>query len=215
VTLRPSLPSRERLIRLQIGKLEDCDETLALIASDVTALQEEVARLKAEADQLVRRLSASEHARREASERADAFSASLEEAEARLSRSAARAAELERERDGLLASVEDSQHRVAGAEAEAARLQDAPPERERWVEEERYRTTGGLVRRGPDERAIKGHLRVVALSDGYLLSPSDDPCSLPGDLVEVDGMQFVVSVIGRSPLPGDLRPCAFLVPRST
>jgi chromosome segregation ATPase len=59
---------------------------------------------------------------------------------------------------------------------------------------------------------IAGHVRFIALPKGYSLSESEEPCSRPGDFVDIDGRHFLVARIGRSPLPGDARPCAFLFP---
>jgi chromosome segregation ATPase len=62
------------------------------------------------------------------------------------------------------------------------------------------------------EDPMVGHLRFMASSQGYTLSELDDPCPRTDDLVEVDERQFLVARTGRSPLPADSRPCAFLIP---
>ena len=43
-------------------------------------------------------------------------------------------------------------------------------------------------------------------------SVADEPAPPIGAVVDVDGSRFVVDGVGRSPLPGDRRECAFLVP---
>jgi hypothetical protein len=63
-----------------------------------------------------------------------------------------------------------------------------------------------------EEESAVGHVRFIALPDGYRLFESGDPCPRHGDHVEVDAKQFVVVRTGRSPLPRDSRRCAFLFP---
>ena len=59
---------------------------------------------------------------------------------------------------------------------------------------------------------VTTHLRFVALPDGYRLTTSDERCARPGDRLVVDEHSFLVTKVGRSPLPDDPRPCAFLLP---
>jgi hypothetical protein len=61
------------------------------------------------------------------------------------------------------------------------------------------------------DSANVGHVRFLATPDGYALSGSEESCPGPGDFVEVDGSGYLVARTGPSPLPGDERPCAFLV----
>ena len=53
---------------------------------------------------------------------------------------------------------------------------------------------------------------LVTLPDGYRLTTSDERCARPGDRLVVDEHSFLVTKVGRSPLPDDPRPCAFLLP---
>lgn len=55
------------------------------------------------------------------------------------------------------------------------------------------------------------HLRFVPRASGYALSEAMGPPPGVGDLVEVDGRRFAVTKRGRSPLPADRRRCVFLV----
>jgi chromosome segregation ATPase len=294
VTSPFSLASRRRLVEFQAGKLDACDESLTLIASDVAELQEEVALLREEADRLAQKLSGSELARREATERAEAFARSLEEAETRLARAVEHVVAVEQERDVLRARVGDAERRADAVGAECAREREAgarlrsdadelirrlsETEVARQTEAERVATLFATVEqaevrlghaaaqaaalqrerdeahttaesermrsarlaeeldaarvarqaaeaaypsawpRPVDETGLSappptaGHVRVAALPGGNRVSESWEPLCLPGDVVNVDGIRCVVSAIGRSPTPGDPRPCAFLVP---
>lgn len=58
--------------------------------------------------------------------------------------------------------------------------------------------------------AVLGHLRFAPFPEGYRLVASDERCALPGDMLELEERRFVVTRVGRSPLPADERPCAFL-----
>ena len=55
------------------------------------------------------------------------------------------------------------------------------------------------------------HLRLVPQSAGYALSESAGPPPRAGERVDVDDKRFRVARVGRSPLPSDERPCAFLL----
>ena len=58
--------------------------------------------------------------------------------------------------------------------------------------------------------AVLGHLRFAPFPEGYRLVASDERCALPGDVIELEERRFVVTRVGRSPFPADVRPCAFL-----
>ena len=82
----------------------------------------------------------------------------------------------------------------------------------RLAERERSRAVGG----GPappaaPEPGAATHLLYVA-RDGWQLVERDGPVPPLDASVEVDGEQLVVTRIGRSPLPGDPRECAYLEP---
>jgi DNA repair exonuclease SbcCD ATPase subunit len=55
------------------------------------------------------------------------------------------------------------------------------------------------------------HLRLVSQLAGYVLSESPGPPPRAGERFEVNGKRFCVARVGRSPLPDDARPCAFLL----
>ena len=57
------------------------------------------------------------------------------------------------------------------------------------------------------------HLVFVPTPQHYLLLERDGPAPKPGDQVELEEGYFVVGKLGRAPLPGERRPCAFLLSR--
>jgi hypothetical protein len=56
------------------------------------------------------------------------------------------------------------------------------------------------------------HLVFVWTPHGYSLDVADGPAPEAGARVSVDGVERVVAKLGRSPLPGDERRCAYLEP---
>jgi hypothetical protein len=60
--------------------------------------------------------------------------------------------------------------------------------------------------------AAATHVRMYCRPAGYTFAESDEPPPAVGDLVEADDGTFVVDRFRPSPLPGDSRPCAVLVP---
>ena len=166
--------------------------------------------LRSDADELIRRLSETEVAWQTEAERASTLFATVEQAEARLGQAAAQAAALQRERDETHTTAESERMRSARLAEELDAAQVA-----RQAAEAALTATW---RRPVDETgfsaapATAGHVRVAALPGGNRVSESSEPLCLPGDVVTVDGIRCVVSAIGRSPTPGDPRPCAFLVP---
>ena len=55
-----------------------------------------------------------------------------------------------------------------------------------------------------------GHLLFVSKSSGYELAEHDGEPPQAGSEVEEAETRYVVTKVGRSPLPGDERPCAYL-----
>ena len=60
-----------------------------------------------------------------------------------------------------------------------------------------------------DDRS--GYLLFVPSPQGYRLEERDGRAPERDERVEIDGTAFVVSRVGASPLPQDLRPCAYLL----
>lgn len=214
---RVSSGSRETVIQSQIGKLTECDENLSLIASEMTRLQDELTQFRTDADRLAQllaeqeasldekelALSRLEEERTLEQQQADRVSAELREAGARLSRRDQQVAMLEQELQALRTRIADRERRLADAAAELSDVQDALAERERTLED------------SIAENPIAGHVRFIASPAGYSLYDSDEHCPGTGELVAIAGSHFLVARSGRSPLPGDARPCAFLVPVRT
>ena len=57
--------------------------------------------------------------------------------------------------------------------------------------------------------AVDGHLLYVS-DGGYRIVERPGESQPVGALVELDGITYTVTRVGRSPLPGDRRPCAYL-----
>jgi hypothetical protein len=64
----------------------------------------------------------------------------------------------------------------------------------------------------PGPTAATTHLLFVAGQEGYDLRPRAGPPPAVGGELELDGRRYLVQKVGRSPLPGDERRCAYLEP---
>jgi len=115
-----------------------------------------------------------------------------------------------RERDG----------RLAAAEAELARRRSdlGAVELKRAALEQRERALEGreeavASKETRAEQAIGSSQVSLHFVPGpaYRLVEADPCAVVPGAVVEVEGVEYVVTRVGRSPLPGDPRPCAYLV----
>ena len=131
-----------------------------------------------------------EHARLQAEE----ASASLSSAEARLAKESTRATALQRELMSFGSALAERVGRLAELEAELA---------EGGTRVERERSVPVQVR--------TGHVCFVLVAGGYKLIDVDAAPARPGELVELEGKRFVAARIGRSPIPGDTRPCVYLL----
>jgi chromosome segregation ATPase len=244
-----------------LGRLDECDANLALVATEVTGLQAELDRFHSDVEILRRHLSEQETtlAEREAAlarvtddkarlqREAGEAHAAVQQAIARLRAQDDSIAALEGELAALRARAEvHGRSHAAGEDALAASERDRVRAQQRaeeaWsaldassrrlrerearvaeLEEEvhalRLRLAAErdqqVVQSAPEPQldSSAGHLRVVPLEFGHLLLESDDPCPALSAVVELDGTTFVVDRVGRSPLPGDRRPCVFLVER--
>jgi hypothetical protein len=61
------------------------------------------------------------------------------------------------------------------------------------------------------ENGQKKHLLFVWTPGGYTLHERDGDPPGVGEEIEIDGRSERVTKVGPSPLPGDGRPCAFLL----
>jgi hypothetical protein len=126
------------------------------------------------------------------------------------------------------ASVLERERRAGDREAELARLAAELAEVKRLLEPEiaSLAGAGGEVSdaaaaastglrlprsEGASEPGAAGHILYVS-GDGYRMVERDGSAPDLDARVELDGQEFLVTRIGRSPLPGDQRACAFLEP---
>jgi hypothetical protein len=70
-----------------------------------------------------------------------------------------------------------------------------------------YHEDGGYQENGPPPK----HLLFVWKPSGYELVERDGEPPGVGETIDVDGRGQRVTKIGPSPLPGDGRPCAYLI----
>jgi hypothetical protein len=61
-------------------------------------------------------------------------------------------------------------------------------------------------------RRVTTHVRLICRPAGYAVAEADEPPPALGELLELDGMPYVVDCFRASPFPGDRRRCAVLVP---
>jgi hypothetical protein len=104
--------------------------------------------------------------------------------------------------DSLDARLADWEARLNRLESESP--EQLPPEPEPVEEPD-------VEQDGP-QHAGRGHLLFVPTPGGYELVEETGERPFLGDLLELDGREgrFAVTRIVRSPLPGDVRPCAYL-----
>jgi chromosome segregation ATPase len=195
-------------LRSQLGRLDACDEGLAEIATEVADLTTQLQRLQDHAGRLDcllcdhetviaakdRELSRLAAMATSARIDADRSSRALEDVTTWTGTRDAEVAALQRELTAM-------QREVMAREAQLA---DARAELERLARASEASQTGECTE-------ARGHVRFLGLPEGYRLEISDEPCAGIGELMQIDGRSFRVERIGRSPLPADDRPCAFLV----
>jgi hypothetical protein len=75
----------------------------------------------------------------------------------------------------------------------------------------------GVEARVPEPEAEEppapdGHVLLVPSPDGYRLVERGGPPPAPGEPVEHDGRRYGALSRGRSPFPGDARPCLLVLP---
>src|SRR5262249_37047049 len=196
-----------------LDRIDACEVELTALSTEISALASDLHLLRAKGREVTELLSdhdstihdqntalaqvRGEHARLQvqAATSADA----LRVAEERAAASDARAAMLQRELEELSAEDTEPEHGAEVAALHAVEGGIHPGE------------TPSPGKASTNESPVAGHLRLILGSNGYRLSTSDDPCSELGTHVEIDGEDFVVARVGRSPLPSDVRRCAFLM----
>ena len=193
---------------------EELDSIRHVLAARDRALAEAYAQIEEAAERLV----VSERARTDAEEAA----AELEELRGLL-------VQLEQERDAV-------RHDLAAREAATAELAelrcrlDAEHAHGEQAEDEAAALRTDLVasevelrvardeleeeRRMPEPVVATAHVVFVRTGARYTVVASDGPPPEPGARLELDERGYVVLKVGRSPFPGDDRPCAFAEPDS-
>jgi hypothetical protein len=213
-----------------LERLLDCDETLAGIASDVEGLLEELAQMRGRAEVLEERCAEQDGLLREreadvarledvyarAARRVEELGDALADATRYIADVVAHAASLGGERDRLRDALEERTQRLAAAERELAAAREAMHGRPQPTDDgPSVPADAGAAAANdasPRPETVTTHLRFVGLPDGYHLTTSDERCAAPGDRIVVDDQSFLVTKVGRSPLPDDPRLCAFLLP---
>ncbi len=208
-----------------------------MIAADVEGLTEALDRVRAGASPLVQWLAERDvviadndielarlrDEQQLALRRADDATAALHETRDLLQDHDGRVTAATRELDDLRSALAERDRALEDAEHARARLDEALAEREAQLVQERAavavlhsRVTiaaDQLVTEEGAREPIAGHVGYAPFPEGYRLVTSDAQCPLPGDVVDIEGHSFLVARVGRSPLPADARPCAFLVRR--
>jgi hypothetical protein len=85
--------------------------------------------------------------------------------------------------------------------------------------EEKVGELGGRVERVEHELSSpstvapmeRGHVLFFVGHEGYETVEREEPAPALAEPVEIDGRRYRVEHVGRSPFPGDRRPCLFLV----
>ena len=225
----PEAGIRHRL-RALFAATDDEEAVDALISDRGREIEEQTERLQQTIESLERREEQAGRLRRAVEEMLRHGSAELDQRQAEL---AALAVELrgreeavrEQERDIALrkqelgavelrrAALERREEtatvREAALEQAAADLRDREldlAERERSVA-----VVGELAQPAAPDPQAATHLLYVA-RDGWQLVERDGPVPALDAAVDVDGVPLVVTRVGRSPLPGDPRACAYLEP---
>ena len=194
-------------LRSHVRRLDVCDETLTLIAADVVELTAQLGQLQAHAGGLEQILSDQDAwlaaKERELARLADAVAVARRDAD-RSSKALEDVTAMASERDAHTATLE--------REVDALQNELITRDRQLAKAQEELELARRMVATSPTPRHSEapGHVRFVGLPEGYRLAVSDEPCARIGELLEIDGRTFRVDRIGRSPLPSDARPCAFL-----
>ncbi len=149
-----------------------------------------------------RLLAEREEERTVAERQAEVTSAAVRASESRLSREAKRVETLERELGTLEPALAERVVRLSELEAELAEARS---------EHEEVKAVGTDPPMRSAELSSRGHLRFVLRVGGYTMTECDGEPPQPGQPIELDGQRFTVAKVGPSPLPRDLRPCAYLM----
>jgi len=213
-------PKVRHRLKALFSATDDREAVEAMIADRSREIEEQTERLQATIVDLERREAQASRLRSAVEQMLREGSAELDERHAEL---AALAVELRareervREQEREVAVRRQELGAVELRRAAVERKEEALAEREAALERaEAEQADRGL---GPaetgdeaeSEPVAPGHILYLA-GDGYRLLERDGPAPGLDRPVEVDGTAFVVARVGRSTLPGDRRPCAYLEP---
>ena len=188
----------------------DWDQQLSTIAEEAIDLQQELSRLRGESEAVVQLLEQRE--------------CELEQKTALLMQLTDDRDQTEKNMAAANASLSEAQalmrqdrERIASLE-QLLELRQAELEHASTLEQELHSLRAHVLeleeldaRRAAEPPQPRSHLRLVALPTGYALSESAGPPPRVGELIGIDGRQYAVASSGRSPLPGDERPCVLLL----
>jgi hypothetical protein len=208
-----------------LERLHGCDEAIAVIATDVEGLLDELRELRGRAEALEERCAEQEDllrarekdvarlegARERSERRAEVLGVQLAEATREVADLEARADSSAGECARLRESLDERGRRLVVVERELAATRESMRRLSQPAADGRPSAHGDAAETHPLPR-VAAHVRFVSLPSGYRLTSSDERCAEPGDRIVVDGHEFLVTRVGRSPLPDDTRPCAFLEP---
>lgn len=209
----PSESAVEELIAERGRELELRTEQLAATVADLQRREERARELRAAVEEMLRH-----------------GSAELDERHARLNELAAELAHREEslavteraltDRRSELGAVELhraalERREAAAAEREAAleRIATTLQDRERDVAERERAlaaapTTLPAATQEPEPAVETEHVVFLA-GDRYRVVEREGVAPAPGDVIEADGVSYVIRRLGTSPLPGDTRRCAY------
>jgi hypothetical protein len=207
--------SIEALIVERSRELEEQTERLQATIEDLERREEQAGRLRSAVEEMLR------HGSAELDERHAELSALSLDLRARDERVREQERDLAVRKQELgaveLRRAAVERREAAAAEREAALEQAAAELRDRELrlaDAERTSATAAPLQLSPPSAAgpeAPGHLLYLA-DGGYRIAERDGRVPGVDALVEVDGRAFVVVRVTRSPLPGDLRACAYLEP---
>ena len=197
-------------------ELEEQTERLRQTIESLERREEQAARLRSAVEEMLRHGSAelderqAELAALAIELRAREEAVRAEEREASLRKQELGAVELRRaavERREATVAERESALEQAASDVRARELQLAKRERS-------HPLRAGLAPPPAPQPEARTHLLYIA-RDGWRLVEHDGPVPPVDSSVDVDGEALVVTRIGRSPLPGDRRACAYLEPART
>lgn len=202
----------EALIAQRGREIEEQTDQLQATIADLERREEQTGRLRSAVEEMLRHGSAELDERhadlatlaRELGEREERVRADERDIAVRKQELGAvelRRAAVERREEGL-AAREEALDRVAGEltrrEAELAVAEDVVGQ-------------AGIEGFGAPADEPEATVHMLYLP-GYSLEEHPGPAPEPGSVIVVAGRRLVVARVGRAPLPGDRRPCAYLEP---